>query len=229
MEKNKILLLGIVVGLSLSLSGCHMQRQPDRSSPAVENDNVEYSETTTADHFYWLAPATEDENSTISEFQETHQDLIAEIEYESSRAEERIAMYIEEFVEGIWESVQDSDETVEMIDGSFTRRINDEVVEVVEKGYLYTYVSVGREDLRQIIATEHEMLLNELLENVKETNFENFGWTTMFGFIVVDYRDEIVDHRTHSPLVWIRFTSAVGGGIEPRGIYVNGRAFRRPQ
>jgi len=192
------------------------------------------------------------EPSTISEFQETHQDLINEIEYEISRAEERLITQMEEFVAGIWEAIQDSDETVEIINNTFVRRINDEIV---EEGYLYTFVDFGdtifldpehpgyeftadgrlffgiRGELESAIATEQENLLSLILENTREINLENFNGVASFAFIITDDSNQTFDINgiermsgvpIDIPIIEIRFD-----GSEPAGISFNSRSFRR--
>lgn len=234
MKKKK--LFGIVMILSLSLSACHMRRQSDHGS----NYNSNSSTVEDNGHDDTGTYAEYSEPSTISEFQETHQDLIAEIETAINQAEERIAIQLEEFVAGIWENVQDPDETVEITDGSFIRRINGEVA---EEGYLYIHIMLAstRVEFREAITVEHETFLNNVLRDVKELSLENLsrtdvsvpweGPSPLFAFFIVEERDESVDPTTNEPFIEIRFASANSTSMEmePTGISVNSQAFRRPR
>lgn len=245
MEKNKILSLGMVLVLSLSLSACHVQRQTDRRNQIVENNDLHDRTNNGTSEIYTEEGSgiADTESSTISEFQETHQDLIDEIEYEIIRAEERLVIQMEEYVAGVWESVQDSDETIEIINGSFIRTINGEIV---EEGYLYTYINLGYYEyfyefetymhfgligeLRSAIVSEYDILLSRVLENAKELNLENF--TRLAGelaFIIMDYKDQTfdiseIDHITDMSVIELRFSTT-----EILGISVNSQAFRKPR
>lgn len=248
---KKILLFGVVIVFGLSLSGCHMQRQPDRSSPTIENDNLVDGDNNGNDESYTETDtvAEHTESNTISEFQETYQDLIDEIEYEIERAGERLANQLEEFVAGTWEAIQDSDETVEIIGNTFIRRINDEVI---EEGYLYTFVDLGGTiddyvdvfdgmvfhygligELRSAIESEQESLLRLILEDATETSLENPRGVG-FAIIIVDYEGQTfdfyqMDHITDVRLVEIRFDWISWDEIEPIGISFDSRSFRRPR
>jgi len=239
MKKNKILLLGIVMLLSLSLSGCHMQRQSNSDNyfiiPTIENDDS-YEEDNDGNNMDTEknTVVVYGEPSTISEFHVNHQDLIDEIEYEINRAEERLILQMEEFVAGTWENVQDTYEILEIIDGSFIRKINNEVV---EEGFLYTYVALNVywERLKGALIGEYETLLNDLLRDVKKVNFENLRWQEeepSFAFYIVeDNSDQTVDQTYHTPFIRIRYAYIMGEQIslEPIGISVNLRAFRRSE
>lgn len=185
-----------------------MQRS-DRNDPMVENGSLVERDTDSTDSEYGGSSTmvAYTEPSTISEFQITHQDLL------------------EEFILGTWESVLDSDETIEIADGSFIRRIDGEVI---EEGYLYPYIVLGRDELRQAIEAEQELLLTQLLEIAKEGTLENIRVTGYVGFIMMDDEDQIFDSTIHTRLLGIRIAWSPEG-IELQGISVDLRAFRRPK